>query len=287
MTLHYYLSAFPYHPTSIAIMNMDEKRRLQPGHAASRRGLPRRRSVILSILALVVLYLTVPLHTLLPIWLQSEQTAQNSESNRYTQATRPDSGLSFSITGSEVGLEAFVMSKCPDARDCLRDLVVPAMEQISDLVNFKLSIIGSIDETNSTSDIQCKHGPEECLGDIILLCAQHLYPTDAKISLGFSNCLISSYKKIPDRSLIESCALEHAVDFAKLNHCLSDDGHGEELLRASVLRSKSEGVVYSCTVKVGGEKWCIRDGGRWKGCVNGSSVDALVAEIRGRSQSDI
>ena len=139
-----------------------------------------------------------------------------------------------------------------------------------------------IDKDNSTV---CKHGQTECLGNTIVLCAQHLYPTNAKISLGFTNCLISSYKEIPDRSLIESCALEHAVDFAKLNTCLSDIGQGEELLRNSILRSKSKGVVYSCTVKVGGATWAIRDGGRWKDCVNGSSVDALVAEIRSRSQN--
>lgn len=42
-----------------------------------------------------------------------------------------------------VPLEAHVMSKCPDARDCLRDLVVPAMEKISDKVHFRLSFIGT------------------------------------------------------------------------------------------------------------------------------------------------
>ena len=42
-----------------------------------------------------------------------------------------------------VPLEAHVMSKCPDARDCLRDLVVPAMEKIVDKVNFRLSFIGT------------------------------------------------------------------------------------------------------------------------------------------------
>lgn len=41
-----------------------------------------------------------------------------------------------------VPLEAHIMSKCPDARDCLRDLVVPAMEKISDHVSFRLSFIG-------------------------------------------------------------------------------------------------------------------------------------------------
>ena len=41
-----------------------------------------------------------------------------------------------------VPLEAHIMSKCPDAKDCLRDLVVPAMEKIVDMVEFDLSFIG-------------------------------------------------------------------------------------------------------------------------------------------------
>lgn len=42
-----------------------------------------------------------------------------------------------------VPLEAHIMSKCPDARDCLSDLIVPAMERISDIVDFRLSFIGT------------------------------------------------------------------------------------------------------------------------------------------------
>lgn len=42
-----------------------------------------------------------------------------------------------------VPLEAHIMSKCPDAKDCLRDLVVPAMEKVVDIVDFRLSFIGS------------------------------------------------------------------------------------------------------------------------------------------------
>jgi hypothetical protein len=41
-----------------------------------------------------------------------------------------------------VPLEAHIMSKCPDARDCLHDLVLPAMVNVSSLVDFKLSYIG-------------------------------------------------------------------------------------------------------------------------------------------------
>lgn len=42
----------------------------------------------------------------------------------------------------KVALEAHIMSKCPDARDCLQQLVVPTMEQVSDKVNFTISYIG-------------------------------------------------------------------------------------------------------------------------------------------------
>jgi hypothetical protein len=42
----------------------------------------------------------------------------------------------------KVSLEAHVMSKCPDAKACLQELVVPAMEKVSDKVDFELSFIG-------------------------------------------------------------------------------------------------------------------------------------------------
>lgn len=47
-----------------------------------------------------------------------------------------------SVGTNKVPLEAHVMSKCPDAQECLQQLVVPAMEKISDKVDFQLSFIG-------------------------------------------------------------------------------------------------------------------------------------------------
>lgn len=41
----------------------------------------------------------------------------------------------------KVPLEVHIMSKCPDARDCLQQLVVPAMEKVDDIVDFRLSFI--------------------------------------------------------------------------------------------------------------------------------------------------
>lgn len=52
-------------------------------------------------------------------------------------------------------------------------------------------------------------------------------------------CLTRDYNHIPERALIEDCALEHAVDIQALNECATrDDGaHGMGLLRSSVERS--------------------------------------------------
>ena len=44
---------------------------------------------------------------------------------------------------SRIPLEAHIMSKCPDARDCLHDLILPAMQLVSHRVDFKLSYIGT------------------------------------------------------------------------------------------------------------------------------------------------
>lgn len=47
----------------------------------------------------------------------------------------------ISSEDQRIPLEAHIMSKCPDAKGCLQKLVLPAMEQISDKVDFQLSFI--------------------------------------------------------------------------------------------------------------------------------------------------
>ncbi|GKT93329.1 gamma interferon inducible lysosomal thiol reductase [Colletotrichum tofieldiae] len=176
-----------------------------------------------------------------------------------------------------VPLEAHIMSKCPDARDCLRDLVLPTMMKAQDKVNFTLSYIGTPTENDG---VDCKHGPSECMGNIIELCAAHLYP-DPKINLGFTMCLTREYSAIPDRTLVEDCALEHAIDIKALNDCATEDdgGFGVGMLRDSVRRSKNAGVTKSCTVRLNEEFYCIRDDGQWKDCPHGSGVNDLVIAI--------
>lgn len=115
-------------------------------------------------------------------------------------------------------------------------LVLPTMQHVVDKVNFTLSYLG---QPTANDGVACMHGPEECMGNIIELCAAHLYP-DAKIHLGFTMCLTKDYHEIPERTLVEECALEHGMDFKKLDECaVKDDGaFGLDMLQASVRRSK-------------------------------------------------
>ncbi|KAF2734990.1 hypothetical protein EJ04DRAFT_512139 [Polyplosphaeria fusca] len=224
---------------------------------------------------------------------------------------------------TKVPLEVHIMSKCPDARDCLTNFVVPAMANVSDKVDFRLSFIGkyvspafpcrgwsragcgywamlgvhiypcwtdpssievalltSASRTTDEDDgVQCMHGQTECLGNIMMLCAASVYP-DPKIYLGYSMCLIKQYQKIPDQEFLEDCALEHGIDFDKLNHCVSrDDGaYAMGMLRDSVQRSADLNVTTSCTVRLDNKVRCIFDSGSSE-CDDGDKPKDLVKDI--------
>lgn len=134
--------------------------------------------------------------------------------------------------------------------------------------------------TDNDDGVSCMHGPTECLGNIIELCAAHLYP-DPKIYLGFTMCLSRQYQEIPDRELVEDCALEHGIDMYKINKCAaSDEGSlAHDMLKASFNRSAEANVTKSCTVRLDGEVRCVRDGGEWTDCEGGHRVKDLVGDI--------
>jgi len=142
----------------------------------------------------------------------------------------------------------------------------------------KANIYPSIDDHDD--GVVCKHGQSECLGNIIELCAAHLYP-NPQTYLGFTMCLTRDYKHIPDRSLVEDCALEHGISMQKLNACtVDDDGAlGLDMLKTSFNRSSSAGVSKSCTVRLDGKTRCVRDGGKWYDCEGGSNASDLVHDV--------
>ncbi|RPB05996.1 hypothetical protein L873DRAFT_1839495 [Choiromyces venosus 120613-1] len=186
-------------------------------------------------------------------------------------------------TETKVPLEIHIMSKCPDAKDCLEQLIAPVLEEIESLVDFQMSFIG---RPTADDGISCMRGPSECLGNSLHLCAAKINtppsPPAAHTYLPFSLCLTHDYKNIPERKLVEGCADENGIDFRKLNECASDMGPdgGLSMLKKSVERSRDLGAETSCTIRVDGKKRCVRDSGRWKDCDGGSNVEDLVRDIK-------
>ncbi|KAJ5356668.1 Gamma interferon inducible lysosomal thiol reductase GILT [Penicillium concentricum] len=239
---------------------------------------------------------------------ESYKAAVQEEYDNYLQLERFASEAQETLEQTKIPLEAHIMSKCPDAQDCLQKLVLPAMEKISDKVDFKLSFIASV--SKNSEEIECMHGPGECIGNMLMLCAANLpfpptadeaslpsqYPRTPIIrSLGFANCLINDYARIPDREFVHQCALEHGIDFDSLNKCASqqnddpNDGKdggpplsGLALLRESATHGEQLGVKTSCTVRLDDAVWCIRDSNEWKNCAQngeGSQPSALVDQV--------
>ncbi|RPA85084.1 hypothetical protein BJ508DRAFT_412225 [Ascobolus immersus RN42] len=179
----------------------------------------------------------------------------------------------------KVPLEVFIMSKCPDARDAFDLLIAPAFKKVQDLVDFKIEFIG-----RATSDgLICMHGPTECLGNVVNACAQKEYPSDK--SMPFTHCLLDDYRNVPKEDLLLRCAKENGLEFETINECASDTSEegGLELVRGSFQRASELGVKRSATIRLAGEDWCTRDGGRWKDCKGTSDatiVDEFVRAVR-------
>lgn len=104
--------------------------------------------------------------------------------------------------------------------------------------------------------------------------------------LGFTMCLSRHFEDIPDRDLVEDCALEHGISMEELNDCTVNENGAlsVDMLKQSFNRSAGAGVTKSCTVRLNGKVRCIRDGGEWKDCDGGSSAIDLVADINAESK---
>ena len=168
------------------------------------------------------------------------------------------------------------MSQCPDASFAFNHLVLPALHQLGeDKVDYRQSFIGS--ET-SAGGVACKHGPDECLGNTLHLCAAAQFPRPSLGYLPFTKCLLDDYGRVRDQEFVERCARDSGLDFQELNDCASrlGPGGGLDLLLESVRRSADAGVKVSCTVRVEGRTVCVRDGGQWRDCPYGHGVADLV-----------
>ena len=98
---------------------------------------------VVALLFVGYLLLLRPSHPCTGIAPQTERSHAEvqEEYDDYLKLGHSASDAHHTLEQTKSPLEAHIMSKCPDAQACLQKLVLPAMEKISDKVDFKLSFI--------------------------------------------------------------------------------------------------------------------------------------------------
>ena len=123
----------PILPLKVGEVALPEQRECHSpcGNRKDRRPFYRLCIVIFSLFAVWKLAGLFP-DILVPSALDRLRQAQVPDLRRPTQLAE----------NRKVDLEVHIMSKCPDAKACLQELVVPAMEKLDEIIDFKLSFIG-------------------------------------------------------------------------------------------------------------------------------------------------
>ncbi|ESK95975.1 secreted protein [Moniliophthora roreri MCA 2997] len=184
----------------------------------------------------------------------------------------------------KVPVQLGVMSRCPDALIC-ENIFDQVLTKVANKVDISLIYIANIDPSEPEIGVTCKHGREECVGNIHQLCVQKY--TSFAHYWEYLHC--TNFQGIPQIGLPQTaykCAKAANIDWdgSGIGACTGPDasGTGEEgisLLKDNVLLGKQMGLKTSCTVVINGEEVCIHDGGDWRKCNNGHTVNDFVRQI--------
>jgi hypothetical protein len=167
------------------------------------------------------------------------------------------------------------MSKCPDARKC-ETLFAPSLLKLSSIINFTVSYIAY---GSSSTNIQCMHGEEECIGNKQQLCVQNM--CSQTTLLKFLQCQSKHLDNIPNNG--EQCVQEASdgtLKWSDIEDCLKSN-KANELFIKSIEKTRSASATKSCTIHLNGKFWCMHDG-TWYRCTEGRDEKSLIKAICSR-----
>ncbi|KAJ1796086.1 hypothetical protein LPJ59_003965 [Coemansia sp. RSA 2399] len=152
--------------------------------------------------------------------------------------------LALSVAG-KVGLDVYMMSRCPDAVKGMKDLAA-------------------------------------CFGNIQQLCVQEKLGSDA--ALQHVLCENRDIKRIGTYTQFAECLQTNAIaKWLAVARCTVSE-EGKQLLKQNVADSKSKGMKTSLTFTLNGKQRCVFDSGHWvaseDGCPGGASVPAFSKSIQ-------
>jgi len=203
------------------------------------------------------------------------------------------------VPRDRIPVDLYVMSQCPDAVLC-EELWEDVLDKVSDLVQINTHYIATI----SGDAVSCKHGPNECMGNMQQLCAHHLFKQalgrgetdeydddlkrhplverdrlDANDWFEFVHCQSKRVREIPSEKLLDKCAKEvksKSVTAKAIKQCVEKEGPALALASAQTVVAR--GATRSCTMYVANKLRCIHDGD-WKECDRGHEVSDFVKDV--------
>jgi len=132
--------------------------------------------------------------------------------------------------------------------------------------------------------VACKHGEQECAGNVQELCVSHHAGRGLSTWWPWLQCLnMGGPEKIGKLGYAVDCAVMSGIDWVEdgIYDCLqAHPEEGLELLKQSMERAQLARITKSCTILVSGKTRCIRDGGEWYDCEDGHSAEELAATIQ-------
>ncbi|KZT24512.1 hypothetical protein NEOLEDRAFT_1067325 [Neolentinus lepideus HHB14362 ss-1] len=177
-----------------------------------------------------------------------------------------------------------VMSKCPDAIMC-ESVFDRVVSTVSDRIDFSLSYVAQLNESEPEYGVTCKHGPEECAGNIQQLCVAKYEP----LSKWWEFVQCHNYQgreQIGKPDVALRCANTAKIDWegSGIAGCVGSDVSGKteegiQLLKQSLKETRHLNVVKSCTVVINGYKVCVRDDYTWKECEAGHAPKDFIRQI--------
>lgn len=133
------------------------------------------------------------------------------------------------LRADHVLVEVYYESMCPDSKYFIRHQLVPVVEKIPEIVDFKLIPYGKAKtiENNTGIFFTCQHFEQECQGNKIHACGIK-YITERSKQLNFASCLINNIRN--PHSAGQSCAAELSANWDEIHEC-SNGKEGSELLK--------------------------------------------------------
>ncbi|KAJ2548011.1 hypothetical protein EV175_004997 [Coemansia sp. RSA 1933] len=194
---------------------------------------------------------------------------------RKQQAYNTEEYASMSEADEKVRVELFVMSRCPDAA-LMEKTFSSVVDAVHPIMDVQLSFIATLDP-NATTGAVCKHGENECRGNIDELCALK-HRRDLLSFWRFLNCLNAKPGDIgKGTELALRCASAAGLDAAAFLACTSQT-EGRTLFKQSVENALFAGVSTSATVYIAGKKRCVEDSG-WRECDGGHDPRDFIRDI--------